>query len=1040
MKRIILFVLALMTCVGMFAQQPQRRPVDSQHPMWLIHVDVWNKADPQKIIDLIPADIKPYVVMNLSLSCGYDTGRKVYKMPQNAMKTYKSWATICQHNGMWFTCQPASGGHTHIKDDDLETFEYMFKTFPNFLGWNFAEQFWGFDEPNDESSSTQSARIALFAKLVKMSHDYGGFLTISFCGNIWSHALNPVGMMKRNASLLANCKAYPESILWLYKYTTSSCFYNNESVTWSPFVAGLASSYGVRYDNCGWNGALDALLGEKHGRKYPNAAGYGTVLEQTCVNGGAVWDGPELIWTEDFQNLSDTKDSYGYTKRNWGLFAGFKNGWIDMFGKIVDGTMYIPTREEIVKKTKIYVINDVSSGSDEDKYAAWGDLYDGLYKQDDPFNTGDGRWMNNYCYFKKTGRYGAIPVGLAPYDDLAKTIPTKVNKSGRSVRWSGQTQKVSEFNKAYPTDIKGDLYVNRYRNQLVTYTPYTYLNTKKSAEAVIPLHYNTCDTLNVKYGRLSTGIIHEYADHIDVYLNNYRSDSAITQMDVFTVIGATECPTYTSKKRAAASCVVKELWEEATHTYTLQVSHHGPVEVVINCAGSATDRQTDVVSNTALESPAQPETYLGPIVVEAEDMDYKSIKSCVTDPYNWYPNVFGHAGNGFMDMGTNKEGSLRHILKGKKTGTYRISVRYSNQNKASTLKAVCNNVSKNLKIEKTANNEWKKASAEFTIREGSNNLTLTNVNGISMYIDNVTYCPAEIEDEKYAIVIRDAAHGSVVAACDSAAEGQNVQLTVTPDAGYRLKGWNIIHGSVSLGTGEEISFVMPDDNVVIQPIFEDTSLVYWLDYSNVLSGTFPQGWRAVQGGDEVHEYPNSYGSGARTFVGFSGYQGKGLYWREKNCEYGRQSSYPLTLEPGQYKITYTMAAWKGTPRFYARVLNASGAEVAKSAEHQAAPNADGNQAASVKTAVEHTLGFTVKDSGKYIISFANAGTGFDEFLLLECNLTCSQPAEDGILETTFDANGQEEIYTLEGLRVPDYRAGLNIIRSRSGETRKVLIR
>ena len=28
-------------------------------------------------------------------------------------------------------------------------------------------------------------------------------------------------------------------------------------------------------------------------------------MEQTCVNGGAVWDGPELIWTEDFQNLSD---------------------------------------------------------------------------------------------------------------------------------------------------------------------------------------------------------------------------------------------------------------------------------------------------------------------------------------------------------------------------------------------------------------------------------------------------------------------------------------------------------------------------------------------------------------------------------------------------------------------------------------------------------------------------------------------------------------------------------------------------------------
>ena len=237
-------------------------------------------------------------------------------MPQNAVRTYKSWATICQHNGMWFTCQPASGGHTHIQDDDLETFEYFYKTYPNFLGWNYAEQFWGFDEPNDKSSSSQASRIALFAKLVPMAHKYGGFLTISFCGNIWSHPLNPVGMMKRNNNLLKACQQYPEAILWLYKYTTSSCFYNNESVTFSPFISGLAKNYGVRYDNCGYNGALDAILGEKHGKKYPVAAGIGTVMEQTCVNGGAVWDGPELIWTEDFQNLSNTTVN-GYTHRNW---------------------------------------------------------------------------------------------------------------------------------------------------------------------------------------------------------------------------------------------------------------------------------------------------------------------------------------------------------------------------------------------------------------------------------------------------------------------------------------------------------------------------------------------------------------------------------------------------------------------------------------------------------------------------------------------------------------------------------------------------
>ena len=277
MKR-ILFCL-LLSIFGLTLTAQQRRPIDNQHPIWMVHIDVWNSADPQKIIDLIPEEIKPYVCMNLSLSCGYDTKDNMYRMPRSAVRTYKSWASVCQHNGMWFTCQPASGGHTHIQDDDLETFEYFFKTYPNFLGWNYAEQFWGFDEPGDKSSSTQESRIALFAKLVEMSHNYGGLLTISFCGNIWSHGLNPAGMMKRNPDLLRACKAYPEAILWLYKYTTSSCFYNNESVTFGPFVAGLANNYGVRYDNCGWNGALSDICGD--GKPYPGSAGIGTVMEQT---------------------------------------------------------------------------------------------------------------------------------------------------------------------------------------------------------------------------------------------------------------------------------------------------------------------------------------------------------------------------------------------------------------------------------------------------------------------------------------------------------------------------------------------------------------------------------------------------------------------------------------------------------------------------------------------------------------------------------------------------------------------------------------
>ena len=450
-KNYLLLVLLLLMTAWQSATAQQRRPIDSQHPLWLIHIDVWNSADPQKIINLIPDDIKPYVCMNLSLSCQFDTKTSMYRMPRNAVRTYKSWATVCQQNGMWFSCQPASGGHTHIQDNDLETFEYFFKTYPNFLGWNYAEQFWAFGDAGDLSSMTAASRWALFANLVEMSHKYGGFLTVSWCGGDYHMSTNPMGELKADKNFLEACKKYPEAIVFLYKYTHASSFYNNESICWGPFISGLAKNYGVRYDNCGWNDTLSKLLGENHGKKYPGSAGIGTVMEQTCVNGGAVWDGPELTWREECFHEVNTTTEDGYRRRNWARFPNFNGVWLDMFRKVIDGTIRIPSRREVVERTKIVVINDVSTGNDEQKYAAWGNLYDSLYKQDDPFNRGNGQWMDNFCYLKKTGRYPTIPVALELADELAQSIPLQVKKSNYTQRWPNIAKKVEDFDQSRHT-------------------------------------------------------------------------------------------------------------------------------------------------------------------------------------------------------------------------------------------------------------------------------------------------------------------------------------------------------------------------------------------------------------------------------------------------------------------------------------------------------------------------------------------------------------------------------------------------------------
>lgn len=1070
MKKLFTLLLFVLHASLFVSEAQVRRPIDSQHPMWLIHVDVWNSADPQKIIDLIPNDIKPYVVMNLSLSCGYDTKTNMYRMPRNAVRTYKSWGTVCQQNNMFFTCQPASGGHTHIQDNDLETFEYFFKHFPNFLGWNYAEQFWAFGDAGDLSSMTKSSRWNLFANLVEMSHKYGGFLTVSWCGGIYHFDTDPIAELKSEPKFLEACKKYPEAMLFLYKYTHCSSFYNNESVCWGPFISGLTKNYGVRYDNCGWNDMTTKYYLSKHpeitgekafdeaGRlkpyKYPGSAGIGTVIEQTCVNGGAVWDGPELIWTEDFRNMNDTNVD-GYTRRNWTTFDNFKGIWIDMWRQIISGNMYIPTREEVVAKTKAVILHD--SNSD---FKVPDALYDGLYKVNDPANMGDGRWENNLWYLKSTGRYGAVPMVTGLYDDIARAIPVQVKKSQYASRWGTLSKKQNEFNQLYPEVSKGDLYVNRYRNQLVAYTPYTYLNSKKRASAEIPLQYNTCEMLKLDLGKLSSGVIREYVDHIDFYLNNYRSDSTtITTVtnDTILLTGVTARPTLTQKKPTTGATghnvtVVAgtTAYNEAAQTYKIVVKHIGPVNLSIKCSGAATGRLTDVLPSEALPTPQQPEPYVGPIIIEAENMDRKSANCNLTHSGWWAQDMKDFAGMGYITTQGNTNCALRHQLKLQTgaAGRYNIRMRYCNATKAGQMTFTVNGTVLKADIVKTAKNDWRETVVTADLKDGStpNNMVIQNTSSFSdMIIDQVIYEPVGTEAEKYLVTVKDADYGKVTADVSEAVAGQTVKLTITPDEGYDIKELRVVNSvfftqglTIPVAKGQrQVSFTMMDENMTIQPVFYDTQAIYELDFTNVNGGELPEGWRTTDDAGNVRNYPTSNGQGPRTFTGLTGYQGKALYWRGNNAEYGRQSAYLLTLEPGNYQLQYAMAGWKDTPTYQAKILTASGSVLKASANQTAKPNISGNYAGDVSSAQRNTLDFTVTTKGNYIIQFKQVGSGMIEYLLLECRVR--HATTTGIVSAGTAGNSAAEgIYNASGVKSQELRRGLNIIRTADGRTIKII--
>ena len=88
------------------------------------------------------------------------------------------------------------------------------------------------------------------------------------------------------------------------------------------------------------------------------------------------------------------------------------------------------------------------------------------------------------------------------------------------------------------------------------------------------MQYNTCDTLELTYAKLSSGIIHEYDDHINLYLNNYRSDTTTARIDKVIVTGVTAEPSFKLTKRAlAGSATCNGSYDAEAGTYTFAVGN-----------------------------------------------------------------------------------------------------------------------------------------------------------------------------------------------------------------------------------------------------------------------------------------------------------------------------------------------------------------------------------------------------------------------------------------------------------------------------------
>ncbi|MBR1410097.1 MAG: glycosyl hydrolase family 98 [Prevotella sp.] len=701
-----------------------RRPISPEQPAWIIHIDVWNYADPQKIIDMVPEDVKPFVIFNIATSSSDDKSA-------DGPAIYDSWMKVCAQNRVWAMIQCASGAYNRMPDDgNTKAYEKYFEEYPNFLGFNFAEQFWGF---GDEGQVDFPTRLQLFADLMPICHQYGGYLAVSFTDSYYSAAKMPMAYLKRNAQMREFLTEDAEHFLCFEKYTLKKNFLDIESNCLGQWLGGYAGQYGIRFDSSGWLSKDDVTDDTQGASDFVRAAGAIPIAEHMMLTGETIMDGPELTWTECSQEKSETTVD-GYKRRNWGWFPQFNNISLDLFRKILDGTIRIMSRKEVIERTKVCIVNDINNNPDSEgernSYLTPETLFDGLYRSEQDQDGSQNHWLNNRWWMKTSGRYPTIPQVYSEVEGM-----TNIKKSEYDSRWTTISDKKEELDTLFAEEYKGDIYAGRHENGWVTYNPYQYDEKRDNgkricgmsttrAKGVIPFKYNTCDSISLSYAPYSLGIMKEYNDHITIYLTNYQTTDSLST-DTIRIAGANIQPTVEWKDRGNhTASSVETSWKDGV--LTVSVEHNGPLDISIACKGDASNREV-AYTDATITQPSQPETYYGTRQYEAEVADYKNT-TIRKSGYNQQRD--GYRGQGFAEL-TNNQSALRFYIEVPVTANYILSIRYQADNGGEL--EIDN---KTVSLRQT--DGWSSAETFMMLDNGVATLTVTNTGGTKVQVDCMT--------------------------------------------------------------------------------------------------------------------------------------------------------------------------------------------------------------------------------------------------------------------------------------------------------------
>lgn len=284
----------------------------------------------------------------------------------------------------------------------------------------------------------------------------------------------------------------------------------------------------------------------------------------------------------------------------------------------------------------------------------------------------DGRQGDNRLWFKKTGRYPAIPTVAQLADDVAQTFQYKVNASlfqSASSAWGDISRKQEQMNAIFPEEYTGEgIFAARHENCWVVYNCHAEAKT-----AEIPLKYNSCDRIDLQLAKYSVAVVKERADGLDIYLTNYTDDRSAVS-DRLTIHGATTRPTFSHANRVSGNqCSVAEEWSGGVMTITM--SHNGAMDLHVSYHGSATDRLTAYTSATVI-LPSLPAAYDGTHQYGAEHFDYKDIGKIQSNAAQTAGTLTGFSGMGYLEFVQSAKAAVRTVATVNAAGSYSVRIRY----------------------------------------------------------------------------------------------------------------------------------------------------------------------------------------------------------------------------------------------------------------------------------------------------------------------------------------------------------------------------